>query len=80
MFGTIIGLLGAAMVVGGYGLLATGRLKSDDMRYPLLNLVGTVFILVSLYFQPNVPAIVTQLVWIVVSLLGMLRIHRGAKR
>lgn len=77
---TIIGFFGVGIVLLAYALLASGRLSNDDMRYPVLNIVGTLGIAYSLLYQWNLPSMVTQLIWIAVSLLAMMRIARKRMR
>lgn len=73
---TIIGFVGVFIVLVAYALLAAGRLSNDDMRYPVLNIIGTLGIAYSLLYQWNLPSMVTQLIWIAVSIVGMMRIAR----
>ena len=72
----IIGLLGVAIVVLGYGLFAAHKLKGDDWRYPVLNIIGTLGIIVSLIYQWNLPSFVAQVTWIFLSLVGLFRMWR----
>jgi len=73
---TAIGFLGVVVVLAAYGLLTAGKLKSDDWRYPVLNIVGTLGIVASLFVQFNLPSMVTQLMWIAISIIGIMRIAR----
>jgi len=77
---TLIGFVGVFIVLVAYALLASGRLSNDDMRYPVLNIVGTLGIAYSLLYQWNLPSMVTQLIWIAVSIIGMMRIARKRMR
>jgi paired small multidrug resistance pump len=71
-----IGFVGVVIVLLAYGLLTLGKLSGDDWRYPVLNIVGTLGIVVSLFAQFNLPSMVTQLMWIAVSIIGLMRIAR----
>lgn len=73
---TAIGFLGVIIVLLAYALLTVGKLKGDDWRYPVLNIVGTLGIVASLFAQFNLPSMVTQLMWIAVSIIGLMRIAR----
>lgn len=79
-FPTIVGLAGVSVSLITYGLLASGRLSNDDWRYPVLNIVGTLGIGYSLLFEFNLPSMVTQLMWIAISLVGLMRIARNLRR
>lgn len=73
-YATWIGLAGVALVGATYALFTLGRIASDDWRYPLLNIVGTGGILYSLLYAWNLPSFVMQVVWIVLSAIGLLRV------
>lgn len=73
---TLIGYLGVVVVLITYGLLATGRLSNHDWRYPVLNIVGTLGIAYSILYEWNLPSMVSQLVWIAISIVGIMRIAK----
>ncbi len=70
---TIAGFIGAAIIIVAYFANQTGRLRSDDWRFPLANLAGAVLILASLLTQWNFPSVVIEAFWIAISLYGLLR-------
>lgn len=74
-----IGLVGAAIVLLAYFMLAAGRLKSDGYLYPLCNLLGSAGILISLGWQWNLASFIINTAWVVISLVGMARIHLARK-
>lgn len=75
-----IGLLGVAIVLVAYWLLASGKVSNHDTRYPWLNIVGTSGILFSLMYQWNLPSVVAQILWIMLSVAALIRIHLGRAR
>lgn len=75
-YATQVGFAGVGLVLLTYFLLASGRLSNDDWRYPVLNLVGTLGIVVSLLYQWNLPGMITQLCWIAISIVGLMRVFR----
>jgi hypothetical protein len=70
---TIAGLCGAAIVLLAYFANQADRLNSADWRFPLLNLVGAILILLSLTAQWNLPAATIEIAWAVVSAFGLLK-------
>ncbi|MCP6335728.1 hypothetical protein NL449_27290, partial [Klebsiella pneumoniae] len=42
-----------------------------------LNVVGSSFIMVSLYFNFNLPAMVAQVFWLLFTFIGILRVMRA---
>jgi hypothetical protein len=67
----ILGTLGVAIIILTYVLLQIERLRSDQLAYSLLNAVGAALILVSLYFDFNLPSVVVEFFWLVISLFGI---------
>ena len=73
-------MLGVAIVLVAYWLLASGKLSHHDARYPWLNILGTSGILYSLLYQWNLPSIVAQILWILLSVAALIRIRLGRAR
>ena len=67
----IIGTLGVAIIILTYVLLQIERVRSDQLIYSLLNAIGAAFILVSLYFEFNLPSVVVEVFWLLISLFGI---------
>ncbi|HKP69132.1 MAG TPA: hypothetical protein VJV05_07605 [Pyrinomonadaceae bacterium] len=67
----ILGSLGVAIIVLTYILLQIERVRSDQLIYSLLNAIGASLILVSLYFDFNLPSVVVEAFWLVISLFGI---------
>jgi hypothetical protein len=74
---TIVGFVGAAIIIAAYFANQTGRLASDDRRFPLWNLAGAIMILASLVTQWNFPSAVIEAFWIAISLYGLVRTRSG---
>ena len=69
----ILGTVGVATIVITYLLLQTDKLRSDSLYYSLMNGVGAILILVSLYFEFNFPSFVVEFFWLLISLFGIAR-------
>ena len=67
----IVGTIGVAVIVITYVLLQTGRIQSQQLAYSVLNGVGAAMILVSLWFEPNLPSVVVESFWLLISLFGI---------
>ena len=77
----MIGIAGVLGVLLAYFMLSAGRWPSKSVAYLLTNIIATCAILYSLTFDTNWPAITTQVIWIgisVVALMRTLRSKRGA--
>ena len=71
-----VGLVGVALYVGAYAGLQTGKLGLADVKYTILNAVGGLAVLFSLAWSFNLAAFVTQVLWLVFTLVGYLRSRR----
>ena len=67
----ILGTLGVAIIIVTYVLLQIERVRSDQLSYSLLNAVGASLILLSLYFNFNLPAFFVEFFWLLISLFGV---------
>ena len=73
---TVIGIVGVALVLLAYFLLQKGKLTPRDRAYPLMNIAGSLGIVVSLIEAWNLPSFIIQCCWIAISIYGMVR-HRS---
>ena len=69
----IIGTVGVATIVLTYILLQIERLRSDQLAYSLLNGIGAALILVSLYYDYNLPSVIVEAFWLVISIFGIVK-------
>lgn len=67
----ILGTIGVAVIVLTYALLQLGRIRSDQIQYSVMNAIGASLILVSLYFEFNLPSVVVEVFWLFISLFGI---------
>lgn len=79
-FPDLIGYAGVFMVLVAYTLLQARRMDGNGVWYPLINLVGAILILISLLYKPNMPAIVMEAAWVVVSIVGIFFAIRARKK
>ena len=76
----LVGMLGVAVIIGTYLMLQLERLDGGGLAYSLLNAAGASMVLVSLYFEFNLSAVVVEGFWVLISLLGVAKnVARRAK-
>jgi len=68
---TIIGWVGATLIILAYFLLSTKKLKSDSIIYSLLNLFGGVGILISAFYAGLWPVVVLNIFWIGIAIFSI---------
>lgn len=66
-----LGIIGVALVLGCYFSLEKGILKSDQLIFPILNLIGATLILISLFWEWNLPSVIYEVCWIIISIYGI---------
>jgi hypothetical protein len=69
----LAGFLGAAIIVVAYFAMQQRWLNALDWRFPAANLLGSLMILVSLWFEWNFPSVVIEIFWALISLMGLAR-------
>lgn len=68
-----LSLLGAALVLGAFGLLNTGRLRHSDLSYCLLNFFGAAFLTWVAVADRRAGFILLESSWAVLSLVPLFR-------
>lgn len=66
-----IGFVGMAFVVIAYLLLQVNRYTIRSLEYQLLNLVGAILLLISLFVHFNLGSFVIEVFWIIITLYGI---------
>ncbi len=70
------GILGISLIIIAYFLLQRGKLRSDQFAYPMLNLIGAMLHLISLYRFYNLPSVIIELFWIAISIYGIIKVRK----
>ncbi|SVA98560.1 uncharacterized protein METZ01_LOCUS151414, partial [marine metagenome] len=66
-----VGSLGVLIIVAAYLWLQIGRIAGQNVVFSGANLLGSMLILVSLYFNFNFSAVLIEIFWIIISLFGL---------
>ena len=78
-FADIIGMLGVTCILGSYFFLQASLIKVTDFSYSLINGIGALLIMYSLFFHWNTSSVVIEIFWFGISLYGILK-RWGAKK
>lgn len=68
---TVLGSFGVLLIVASYLLLIMGRVSSEGIRYPAVNAIGAILIIISLIDSFNLPALLIEIFWLAISILGI---------
>jgi len=61
------------MVVLAYFLTQVRIINSSDLMFPLVNLIGSLFIAASLYVNFNLASALMEFFWIIISIFGIVQ-------
>ncbi|WP_339932921.1 hypothetical protein [uncultured Brevundimonas sp.] len=73
-----LGVVGVLLILIAYAGATSGRLDARRAPALLLNLAGALLILVSLYFDFNLSAVLMEGAWALVAIIGLVRLAIGA--
>lgn len=68
------GLIGVFMMLVAYATGASGKLKTDELPSLVVNLAGSLLVVVSLMFRFNLPAFIMEVSWALVALYGLAKL------
>lgn len=68
-----VGVLGSVFIAGAYLAVTRQWVDAEKPAFNILNLLGAVFILFSLYFEPVPGAILIEVFWILIALSALFR-------
>lgn len=69
----LVGGIGVIMVLGAYFMLQSGRMDVRHWPFSLLNALGSLLILLSLAVDYNLPAVLIEAFWLLISVYGLWR-------
>ena len=75
-----VGIVGVGLILLAYALLQAGKVAGDALSCQLLNLFGALAVLVSLFYEFNLSAVLMECAWVLVSLYGIARGLRARAR
>tara|TARA_B100001989_G_scaffold240415_2_gene205459 strand:- start:518 stop:745 length:228 start_codon:yes stop_codon:yes gene_type:complete len=70
---TIIGIIGASLILVAFILNQTGEWSKDSFSYDLVNAVGSAVLIYYAYLLTSYPFMVLNGVWFVISFKDLLR-------
>jgi len=75
----VVGLCGAIAILLAYFFLQAKKMSPDGLTYSLLNLIGAVLILFSLFYAWNLTAVFIEIVWLGISLFGIIKWYQSSQ-
>ena len=68
-----VGSIGVAVIILTYILLQTEKIRSEQLIYSILNGLGAGLIAFSLVYSFNFAAFVVEVLWVLISLYGIVK-------
>ena len=68
-----VGNVGVALIIITYLLLQLDKMKSSELSYSLLNVLGSALVILSLFYRFNLSAFVVEAFWLLISFVGIIR-------
>jgi hypothetical protein len=67
----VIGWVGAALILGAYALISSGRLSSDSLTYHLMNMFGAAGFVVNSGWNGALPSAAMNVIWIGIGVYAL---------
>ncbi|MCZ2442942.1 MAG: hypothetical protein LC101_04095 [Flavobacteriales bacterium] len=78
LFMEIIGWGGSAMVVLAYTMIGLRKWDATNLAYQLLNLVGSIMLIVYTVYKDALPPATVNTIWAVIALISIIQL--GVRR
>jgi len=75
----VIGWIGSAMVVLAYALNMYKRLASDALSYYLLNIIGSICLVINTIYHHAIPSAVVNVIWVIIAVFALFRKKQAAE-
>ena len=70
-----VGNIGVILIIVAFYLNVSEKIKSTDRSYNFLNLIGSILLLTSLIYKPNLSNIIIEIIWGGISLMGLYKYY-----
>jgi len=67
-----IGIVGSLFISGAYLAISMSWMKAEQPKFQILNLIGAILILWSLWHRPNAGAILIEVLWIGIAIMALI--------
>ena len=67
----VLGSIGVACILVTYLMTQLGKMRASSVRFPILNAIGALCVLISLSYEFNMHAFIIEIFWLLISLIGI---------
>jgi hypothetical protein len=72
----VVGWIGAALILGAYALLSTGKVRGESLTYHGMNLVGGAALLLNSAWNGAMPSAALNLIWAGIAVYALSKRRR----
>jgi uncharacterized protein YacL len=76
----IIGWIGGVAVVIAYLLISAGKVMSSSFLYQMLNLIGSIFLIINTFFKGAYPSTAVNIIWVLIAVYALAKANRDKLR
>ena len=69
------GVIGSLLIAGGYFAVSNKLMDAEKPPFQYFNLAGSLMLIVSLIYRPNVGATLIEVLWVIIALLALGRYY-----
>ena len=69
----IIGFIGMLFIVYAYFLLQTQKVVHTSLKFQILNLIGAILLIISLFVHFNLGSFMIEVFWVVITIYGIIK-------
>ena len=70
-----VGVVGSLTICAAYLAVSLKRVDPEGIPFQLANAIGSILLLISLYFRPNPGAILIEVLWLAIASFAIARIY-----
>lgn len=76
----ILGWMGAVLILTAYALISFRKIEGGSFRYQLLNIFGSIFLVVNTFYYGAIPSTLVNIIWAIIAFGALLALLKRWKR
>jgi hypothetical protein len=73
----IIGWIGSVCVLAAYGMLSLNKITAKSKLYQVLNIIGSICLIVNTIFYSAYPSTFVNIVWMLIGVFALINIYKS---
>ncbi len=74
----ILGWIGSVLVIFAYALNINKTLSSDDIKYYLMNIIGSAFLIINTMYHHAIPSAMVNIIWVLIAIIALVKKKKTA--